>query len=83
MRDRVKEIINFILPLSIGTEVYVKSALYGKWIRGKIVDRFYSKVVGWCYEVKLEKSHGNCFVTINSIRLLEREGYEEGREESN
>ena len=85
MRDRVKEIINYILPLSIGTEVYVYSAFYERWLKGKIIGRAYSEVVGWYYEVKMEEPHGSRFVTINEIRLPEeggKEGYEKGRERS-
>ena len=83
MRDRVKEVINFILPLPIGIEVYVKSAYCGRWLRGKIVDRLYSKRVGWYYVVKMRETHGSRFVTIDEIRPLEKgekEGYEKGRE---
>jgi len=73
MKEKEKKIINRILPLSIGLEVYVRWGFQQEWLKGKIIDRFYSKRDGWYYLVKVEGLRSSRFVTIENIKLKEED----------
>ncbi len=82
----VKRLIDKLLPLPIGMEVYVEPDFFQGWLRGKITGRWFSKRwKAWIYRISFtDIPNFFCIRTIKGIKFLEEEDkHEKGREESN
>ena len=67
----IKRLIDKLLPLPIGTEVYVEPDFFQGWLRGKIAGRWFSKSLNvWVYRISFKDiPNFYCIRTIKGIRF--------------